>query len=105
MKLDIKTFNKLVAAERYVGIDGYLIDDNKEQIPYHLYMFLVESQSLAAIIVKKMPIEENEYQIYEFNGNKLLDHNTVRIKELSSTTEKFKKYISLFENKQFQFQE
>ena len=36
MKFDIKCFNKLKEGKPYEGIDGYLIDDNNKEIPYHI---------------------------------------------------------------------
>ena len=105
MKLDIKTFNSLVDAPHYEGVDAYLIDDDKNQIPYHIYMCLIESESLAAIFTKKIPTENENYIIYEFNGNKLLEHKSERLKELKRTTDKYKRLVKQFENKEFQFQD
>lgn len=104
MKFDIKVFNELLKAEKYEGVDGYLIDEDKNKIPYHVYMCVIESETLAAIIVKKMPINNEPYQIYEFNGNKLLDHKIVRIKDLDSASPKFTKLINSFVNKEFKFE-
>ena len=63
MKFDIKSFNRLVEAPHYEGVDAYLIDDDKNEIPYHLYMCLVESETLCALYVKKIPTDNEEFQI------------------------------------------
>ena len=105
MQFDIKCFNELTKSKPYEGIDAYLIDDNKNEIPYHIYMCLIESDNLCALYVKKIPTDNEEYQIYEFNGNKLLAHNSVRLKELSNTTGKYERLIKQFENKEFQFEQ
>jgi len=105
MKFDLATFNRVCEAPHYEGVDAYLIDDDKNQVPYHIYMFLVETETLAAIIVKKMPVGGAEYQIFEFNGNKMLEHKSVRVKELSPKTDKFQKLIKKFEAKDFVFQD
>lgn len=103
MKLTIEAFNAVLAQPKYEGADTYLLDDNKEKVPYHIYMCLIESGNVAAIILEKMPATGNtdNYEIYEFNGNKLLEHNVVRVKELSKDTPKFQTLMSRFTNKDF----
>lgn len=104
MKFDIKSFNRLVEAPHYEGVDAYLIDDDKNEIPYHLYMCLVESETLCALYVKKIPTDNEEFQIFEFNGNKLLEHKSVRLKELNKKTGKYARLVKQFENKEFTFE-
>ncbi len=106
MKLDIHAFNAVVSAPRYEGYDTYLINDEKEMIDYHIYMMIVESGNVAAIICEKLPVKEGStenYQIFEFNGNKLLEHKVVRIKELDKNSAKFKKMVDNYVNHKYTF--
>lgn len=107
MKLDIMAFNKVVSSPRYEGYDSYLLTDDKKMIDYHIYMLIVESGNVACIICEKMPVKEGStenYEIYEFNGNKLLEHKVVRLKPVLNTTTKFKKLVEKYVNHEFKFQ-
>ena len=106
MKLDINAFNTVVREPKYEGYDTYLINDEKEMVDYHIYMMIVESDNVAAIICEKMPVKEGtteNYQIFEFNGNKLLDHKVVRIKELDKNSQKYKKMVDNYVNHKYSF--
>ena len=105
MKLDIQAFNMVVNSPKYEGYDAYLLNDDKSKIDYHIYMFIVESGNVCAMICEKMPVAEtHNYEMYEFNGNKLLEHKIVRLKEVDKTSVKFDKFIKKYENKEFKFQ-
>lgn len=107
MKFDIHAFNTVVSEPKYEGYDTYLINDNDEMVDYHVYLFIVESSNVAAIICEKLPVKEGStenYEIYEFNGNKLLDHKVVRIKPLDKNSEKFKKMVDNYVNHKYSFQ-
>ena len=72
MKLDINAFNTVVRDPKYEGYDTYLIDDDKQMIDYHIYLLIVESGNVAAIICEKLPVKEGStenYEIYEFISN------------------------------------
>ena len=102
MKLDIHAFNTVVSVPKYEGYDTYLIDDDKQMIDYHIYLLIVESGNVAAIICEKLPVKEGStenYEIYEFNGNKLLEHNVVRIKPMDKEDKKYNMLIEGFKNK------
>ena len=106
MKLDIHAFNTVVREPKYEGYDTYLINDNKEMVDYHIYLLIVESDNVAAIICEKMPVLKDStenYEIYEFNGNKLLEHKVVRIKPLDKNSAKFKKMVDNYVNHKYTF--
>ena len=96
MKFTKESFDLVISKPKYEGADTYLLDDQKNKIDYHIYLCLIESGNVACIICEPMP-----YLIYEFNGNKLLEHNVVRIKELDKNTAKFKLLMSRFINKEY----
>lgn len=107
MKLDIMAFNKVVSAPRYEGYDAYLLTDDKKMIDYHIYMLIVESGNVACIICEKMPVKEGStenYEIFEFNGNKLLEHKVVRLKAVDKESAKYQKIVSKYVNHEFKFQ-
>lgn len=106
MKFDIQAFNTVVSNPVYEGRDTYLIDDDKNMIDYHIYLFLIESDNVAAIICEKLPLTPDtteNYEVYEFNGNKLLEHKVVRLKALDKNSNKYKSFVSKYVNKEFQF--
>lgn len=106
MKLDINAFNTVVKEPRYEGYDTYLINDDKEMVDYHIYLLIVESGNVAAIICEKLPVKEgstDNYEIYEFNGNKLLEHKVVRIKPLDKNSAKFQKMVDNYVNHKYTF--
>jgi hypothetical protein len=108
MKFDIHAFcNTVVSEPKYAGYDTYLINDNNEMVDYHIYLFIVECSHVAAIICEKLPVKEGStenYEIYEFNGNKLLDHKVVRIKSLDKNSEKFMKMVDNYLKHKYSFQ-
>ncbi len=103
MKFTKEAFDLVLANPKYEGAKTYLVGDNKEKLDYHIYICVVESGNVACIICEKLPKEEgtNNYEIYEFNGNKLLEHNVVRINLLDNKTDKYKMLIDRFTNKKF----
>jgi hypothetical protein len=66
MKLDINAFNTVVSVPKYEGYDTYLIDDDKQMIDYHIYLLIVESGNVAAIICEKLPVKEAQQRIMKF---------------------------------------
>ena len=103
MKLDIQAFNLVVSNPVYEGYDTYLLTDDKEKIDYHINMFIVESGNVCAMICQKTKGDDN-FEMYEFNGNKLLEHKIVRLKEVSKDSVKFTKFIEKYKNHEFEFQ-
>ena len=102
MKLDAKNLNELLSSEFYEGIEGYLIDDNKNKLNYHIYMVVRLSDNSAVIITKPSPVAEDaKFEIYEFNGNKVLDHGSTRIKLVDNTSSLYERLVKQFENKEF----
>ena len=106
MKLDIQAFNLVVNSPKYEGYDAYLLNDDKSKIDYHINMFIVESGNVCCMICEKMPVnkENPEYELYEFNGNKLLEHKVVRLKEVDKTSVKYEKFVKKYKDHEFQFQ-
>ena len=88
MKFSREAFDAIIAAPQYVGADTYLLDDKGKKVKYHIYVCIVESGNVAAILCEKMPANNDpeKYELYEFNGNKLLEHNVVRIKPLDKNS-------------------
>ena len=103
MKFTKEAFDLVISKPKYEGADTYLLDDNKNKLDYHIYMCLIESGNVACIICEPLPGTQNpeNYLIYEFNKNKLLEHNVVRIKELDKNTPKYKLLMSRFVNKEY----
>ncbi|MCR5706513.1 MAG: hypothetical protein K6G48_06940 [Acholeplasmatales bacterium] len=103
MKFNKEAFDTVLQNTKYEGADTYLIDDNKNKVDYHIYLILIESGNVASIICEKMPTtgDLKNYEIYEFNGNKLLEHNIVRIKALDKDSSRFNKIIEKFKNRQY----
>lgn len=103
MKFTKEAFDQVLSMPKYEGADTYLLDDNKEKTPYHIYMILIESGNVACIVCEKMPATNNpdNYEIFEFNGNKLLEHNVVRVKPLSKETPRFQVIMTNFQNKAY----
>lgn len=101
MKFTKEAFTKVITNPQYEGADTYLVDDNKNQIDYHIYVCLIISGNVAALICEKMPASNNpdNFEIYEFNGNKLLEHNVVRIKPMDKEDKKYNMLIEGFKNK------
>ena len=106
MKLDIQAFNLVVNSPKYEGYDAYLLNDDKTQVPYHINMFIVESGNVCCMIAEKMPVNKETpvYELFEFNGNKLLEHKVVRLKEVDNKSVKYQKFVDKYKNHEFQFQ-
>ena len=102
MKFTKDAFDLVVAAPQYEGALTYLIDDDNNMTKYHIYVCVVESGNVAAIICEKDPATKNQenFEVYEFNGNKLLEHNVVRIKLLDKENKRAKSLIAKFVDKQ-----
>ncbi len=103
MKLNREAFDRVLQNTKYEGADTYLLDDNKNKVDYHIYLILIESGNVASIVCEKMPVtgDEKNYEIYEFNGNKLMEHNIVRIKPLDKNSSRYNKIIENFKNKAY----
>ncbi len=103
MKFSKEAFQMVVNNTDPNGIDTFILDDNKNKIDYHIYMILIESGNVASIICEKLPAsgDKNNYEVYEFNGNKLLEHNVVRIKLLDKSNPRHDKLIDKFINRDF----
>lgn len=101
MKFSKEAFDLVIKAPQYEGALAYLIDDNNNKVTYQIYVCVVESGNVATIMCEKDPItkDPNNFELFEFNGNKLLEHNVVRIKKLDSTTPRAQKLLTSFKEK------
>jgi len=101
MKFTKDAFDLVVAAPQYEGAETYLVDDDKNMVKYHIYVCVVESGNVAAIICEKEPAtkQSENFEVYEFNGNKLLEHNVVRLRLLDKNNERAKNLVTKFVDK------
>ncbi len=101
MKFSKEAFQMVVNNADVNGIDTFILDDNKNKVDYHIYMIFIESGNVASIICEKLPAsgDKNNYEVFEFNGNKLLEHNIVRIKPLDKSNPRHDKLIEQFVNR------
>ena len=101
MKFTRDAFDLVVNAPQYEGAEAYLIDDEKNMVKYQIYVCVVESGNVAAIICEKMPAtkQSENFEVYEFNGNKLLEHNVVRLRLLDKDNERAKGLVQKFVDK------
>lgn len=103
MKFTREAFDQVLQMPKYEGADTYLLNDDKSKVDYHIYMILIESGNVACLVGEKMPATKDSanYEIYEFNGNKLLEHNVVRIKPLDKNSSRYNVIINNFNEKKY----
>lgn len=105
MKFTREAFDLIVKAPQYEGALTYLVDDNGNKVTYQIYACVIESGNVATILCEKEPLtkDPDKFELYEFNGNKLIEHNVVRIKTLDSKTARAQKILTSFKEKKLYY--